>query len=180
MARCGRSLQTPSRNNEDSGMSGLKDFSTQKPIHRAPWGSINEPLEFELLAPTCAILKADAARSLGSYLANLSALPESLISRFLAIPDTAALAILCRSIGLTRNAFEALALCCAPTLGKVCLAPASALFDALSRPRAKRIVDHWRLCEWRLCEWRLCEWRLCEPAGDGPARFTVLGSRHDA
>jgi len=146
-------------------MSALKDFSIQKPTHRAPWGSIGEPFECELFAPTCAIVEADAVRPLGSYLANLSALPESLISRFLATPDTAALAILCRSVGLTRNAFEALTLCCAPTLGKVCLAPALALFDALSRPRAERIVDNWR---------------LCEPAGDGPVRFPVLWSRHDA
>ena len=43
--------------------------------------------------------------------------------------------------------------------------PASALFDALSRPRAQRIVAHWR---------------LFEPGGDEPARFPVLGSRPDA
>lgn len=146
-------------------MSGLKDISTQQPVHRPPWESLSEPFEFDIFAPTCAILEADGVRRLGSYLANLSALPESLISRFLTAPDTAALAILCRSLGLTRNAFEALTLCCAPTLGKICLAPASALFDALSRPRAERIVD---------------QWRLCEPAGDRPARFPIIGSRHDA
>ena len=146
-------------------MNGLKYFSTQEPGHRLPWMGLSEPLDFDLFAQTCAILEADAVGPLGAYLANLSALPESLVSRFLATPDTAALAVLCRSLGLTKSAFEALTLCCVPTLGKVSLAPASALFDALSRPRAQRIVAHWR---------------LFEPGGDEPARFPVLGSRPDA
>ena len=146
-------------------MNGLKILSTQEPGRRLPWMGLSEPLDFDLLAQTCAILEADAVGPLGAYLANLSALPESLVSRFLATPDTAALAVLCRSLGLTKSAFEALTLCCAPTLGKVSLAPASALFDALSRPRAQRIVAHWR---------------LFEPGDDEPARFPVLGSRPDA
>ena len=146
-------------------MSGLKDISTQQPAKRPAWVEPGGPLEFDLFAPTCAILGAEAVRPLGSYLANLSALPESLISRFLPAPDTAALAILCRALGLTRHAFEALTLCCSPTLGKVCLAPASALFDALSRARAERIVN---------------QWRLSEPASDRPACFPILGPHYDA
>ena len=146
-------------------MNGLKQFARQKPIRRLPWAGINEPLEFDLFAETCTVLEADTVAPVGAYLANLSALPESLISRFLSAPDTAALAVLCRSLGLTRNTFEALTLCCAPTFENVSLAPASALFNALSCQRAERIV---------------AQWRVCEPGSDGPARFAVLGSRPDA
>ncbi len=146
-------------------MNGLKHFASQHPTHRLPSLGMGEPLEFDLFAQTYAIFETDSRGPVGVYLANLSALPESLISRFLAAPDTAALAVLCRSLGMTRSAFEALTLCCAPTMTNVSLAPASVLFDALSRARAERIVANWR---------------VCEPGGDEPARFPVLGSRRDA
>lgn len=145
-------------------MSDLKYYSRQEPAQRLPWIGLGEQPEFDLFAPTCAVLEADAVQPLGAYLAKLSTLPISLVSRFLATPDTAAIAVLCRSLGLTKSAFEALTLCCTPTSGEFSLAPASALFDALSRPRAERIVDHWR---------------QCEPNDDEPAHFPVLGSRPD-
>ncbi len=146
-------------------MNGRKQFTSHKPTRLLPGLGMIEPLEFDLFGQTCAILETDAVGPVGAYLANLSALSESLISRFLAAPDTAALAVLCRSLGLTRSEFEALTICCAPTLGNVSLAPASALFDALSRARADRIVAHWR---------------DREPGGVGPARYPVLGPRRDA
>ena len=114
-------------------MNGFKQHSNQPPTRRPPWPGAGDALEFDLPAPPGAIREYDTAAPFRAYLANLSALPESLISRFLNEPDTAALAVLCRSLGLTRDGFEMLTLCCAPTLGPLCLAPASALFDALSR-----------------------------------------------
>ena len=146
-------------------MNGHKQLSNQLPARRESWPVMSEPLEFDLFAQTGAIFEANGVAPVGAYLANLSALPESLISRFLSIPDTAALAVLCRSLGLTRNTFEALTLCCAPTFENVSLAPSSALFDALSCQRAERIV---------------AQWRVCQPGSGGPARFAVLGSRPDA
>lgn len=146
-------------------MDGFKQHSNQLPAHRLPRPDADELIDFDFLALPDTTRESDASAPFGAYLAKLSALPESLISRFLNTADTAALAVLCRAIGLTRDAFEVLTLCCAPTLGPLSLAPASALFDALSRARAERIV---------------AQWRLCKPDGDGPARFPILAPHRDA
>lgn len=123
-----------------------------------PWLKLSDPIEFELLAHSCYAANANPAEPIGAFLTDLSALPEALIVRFLRTPDTAALAVLCRSIGLSRSAFEALTLSCAPTLGSASLTPASALFDALSTKRAERIVAYWR---------------ISEPRGNEPVRFSI-------
>ena len=127
-------------------MDDPRQASNETPIRRPPRHELCEPLEFERLTQTRAILDSASAAPIVSYLARPSALPENLVWRFFMAPDTAALAVLCRSLGLSRDAFEALTLSSAPTLGSFCLAPARALFDALSRARAERIVDCWRLC----------------------------------
>lgn len=145
-------------------MNGFKQHSNQPPTRRPPWPGAGDALKLGLSAPPGAIRERDTAPPFRAYLANLSALPESLISRFLNEPDTAALAVLCRALGLKRDGFEMLTLCCAPTLGPLCLAPASALFDALSRARAERIVAHWR---------------ACMPDSDGPAQFPLLAPRRE-
>ena len=123
-----------------------------------PWLKLSDPIEFELLAHSCYAMNGNPAEPIGAFLTDLSALPATLIARFLRTPDTAALAVLCRSIGLSRSSFEALTLSCAPTLGSASLTPACALFDALSCQRAERIVAYWR---------------ICEPSDNEPVRFAV-------
>jgi hypothetical protein len=141
-------------------MNDIGKFTRRTPPRRPDWPVVNAAAERDLF-----FQKKDAVTPLIDYLAGTTALPKPLVAEFLATPDIAALAVLCRALGLSRGALETLALISAPTMGGVSLAPATILFDALSRQRAERIV---------------AQWRRAAPAADAPTRFSLLAPRHDA
>ncbi len=141
-------------------MNDFRKFSRSLTSRRPPWPVLSTPAERDLFFE-----KKDVLAPVAAYLADISALPKPLISDFLTTPDIAALAVLCRSLGLSRSALETFALSSATTMDGVSLAPATTLFDALSRSRAKRIVD---------------QWRVNQPSvGEAPC-FTLLSPCHDA
>ena len=146
-------------------MGDLQQPTKHNSISLSPWLKLGNPVELERLAHSYHALNKDPAEPIGAFLADLSALPETLIDRFLRTPDTAALAILCRSLGFSRHSFEALTLSCAPTLGSASVTLASALFDALDCERAERIVAYWR---------------ISEPRCDAPTRFAIPRRHRDS
>ena len=86
-------------------MNDFRKFSRSLTSRRPPWPVLSTPAERDLFFE-----KKDVLAPVAAYLADISALPKPLISDFLTTPDIAALAVLCRSLGLSRSALETFAL----------------------------------------------------------------------